>query len=384
MFGRESSTTGDKGLLNDILEKIETPTIWITNTCAQELDPSNRRRFDYAIKFEPLTREQRVQIWRNASKKAEVACLLTDKDIVRFSTDYPVNAGIVARALQNLKRVGAKKSEAASVLTALLDRQCELSGTDRTQERVLEPAKGYSTEGLNIKTSIPLAKVEESVRRFLDASIRKADPDAPRMNILLTGAPGSGKTEFVKHLASKLGRPLLMRRASDLKSKWVGETEQNIAAAFREAREKRAILFFDEVDTFLDSRESVQQGHEKSMVNEVLQQMESFGGVFVGTTNFKDMLDPAVARRFTFKVELDYLDVDGRCVFWKRFFGSEPRGKIRNRLNGLDRLTPGDFRTVRQELYYLGDDVSDDDRLDALEAELSAKTGQLRHIGFIE
>ena len=384
MFGRESSTTGDKGLLNDILEKIETPTIWITNTCAEELDPSNRRRFDYAIKFEPLTREQRVQIWRNASKKAGVARLLEDKDIERFSTDYPVNAGIVARALQNLKRVGAKKSEAASVLTALLDRQCELSGTDRTQERVLEPAKGYSTEGLNIKTSIPLAKVEESVRRFLDASTRKADPDAPRMNILLTGAPGSGKTEFVKHLASKLGRPLLMRRASDLKSKWVGETEQNIAAAFREAREKRAILFFDEVDTFLDSRESVQQGHEKSMVNEVLQQMESFGGVFVGTTNFKDMLDPAVARRFTFKVELDYLDAEGRCVFWKRFFGSEPRGRIRSRLNGLDRLTPGDFRTVRQELYYLGDDVSDDDRLDALEAELSAKTGLTRRIGFSE
>ena len=384
LFGRESSTTGDKGLLNDILEKIETPTIWITNTSAEELDPSNRRRFDYAIKFDPLTREQRLLIWRNASKKAGVARLLDDKDIERFSKDYPVNAGVVARALQNLKRIGAKKKEAVSVLTRLLDRQCELSGTDGTVERVLEPAKGYSTEGLNIKTSIPLVKVEESVRRFLDDATRKADPDAPRMNILLTGAPGSGKSEFVKHLASTLGRPLLMRRASDLKSKWVGETEQNIAAAFREAREKGAILFFDEVDTFLDSRESVQQGHEKSMVNEVLQQMESFGGVFVGTTNFKDMLDPAVARRFTFKVELDYLDAEGRCVFWKRFFGSEPRGRIRSRLNGLDRLTPGDFRTVRQELYYLGDDVSDDDRLDALEAELSAKTGVARRIGFSE
>ena len=205
-----------------------------------------------------------------------------------------------------------------------------------------------------------------------------------KVNILLTGAPGSGKTEFVKYLASTLGRPLLMRRASDLKSKWVGETEQNIAAAFREAHEKRAILFFDEVDTFLDSREAVQQGHEKSMVNEVLQQMESFGGVFVGTTNFKDMLDPAVARRFTFKVELDYLDVDGRCVFWRRFFGSDPTGRIRRRLDCLDRLTPGDFRTVRQELYYLGDDVSDDDRLNALEAELSAKTGLTRRIGFSE
>ena len=382
MFGRESSTTGDKGLLNDILEKIETPTIWITNTSAAELDASNRRRFDYAIRFEPLTEAQRLQIWRNAAERAGVAGLLSAKELERLSKDYPVNAGVVARALENLGRIGAGKGEAVQVLNRLLDRQCELSGTDRTSEEALKPAKGYSTEGLNIKSSIPLEKVEKAVRRFLDDSTRKTDSDAPRMNILLTGAPGSGKTEFVKHLAATLGRPLLMRRASDLKSKWVGETEQNIAAAFREAREKRAILFFDEVDTFLDSRESVQQGHAKSMINEVLQQMESFGGVFVGTTNFKDMLDPAVARRFTFKVELDYLDSDGKCVFWKRFFGSEPRGRIRSRLNGLDRLTPGDFRTVRQELYYLGDDVSDDDRLDALEAELSAKTGVARRIGF--
>ena len=238
MFGRESSTTGDKGLLNDILEKIETPTIWITNTSAAELDASNRRRFDYAIRFEPLTEAQRLQIWRNAAERAGVAGLLEAKDLERLSKDYPVNAGVVARALENLGRIGAEKDEAAQVLNRLLDRQCELSGTDRTGEEALKPAKGYSTEGLNIKSSIPLEKVEKAVRRFLDDSTRRADADAPRMNILLTGAPGSGKTEFVKYLAATLGCPLQMRRASDLKSKWVGETEQNIAEAFREAREK--------------------------------------------------------------------------------------------------------------------------------------------------
>ena len=384
MFGRESSTTGDKGLLNDILEKIETPTIWITNTSAAELDASNRRRFDYAIRFDPLTAAQRLQIWRNAAERAGVAGLLEAKELERLSKEYPVNAGVVARALENLGRIGAEKGEAVQVLNRLLDRQCELSGTDRTAEEALKPAKGYSTEGLNIKSSIPLEKVEKAARRFLDDSTRKADADAPRMNILLTGAPGSGKTEFVKYLAATLGRPLLMRRASDLKSKWVGETEQNIAEAFREAREKKAILFFDEVDTFLDSRESVQQGHEKSMINEVLQQMESFGGVFIGTTNFKDMLDPAVARRFTFKVEFDYLDREGRRVFWRRYFGKTPSVAVRRRLDNLDRLTPGDFRTVRQELYYLGDDVGDADRLDALESELAAKTGLTRRIGFSE
>lgn len=382
LLGGLSTTTGDKGLLNDLLDRIETPTVWITNTDAAELDSSNRRRFDYAIRFDPLTREQRLQIWRNAVSRTDFSERLEETDLQRLSDDYPVSAGVIARALENVKRMDATKEETVTALRCLLDRQCELSGTPPASEAALLPTKGYSIEGLNIRSSIPLAKVETAVRRFLDDSTRAADLDAPRMNILLSGVPGSGKTEFVKHLAASLGRPLLMRRASDLKSKWVGETERNIAAAFRMARAKRAILFLDEIDTFLDDREAVGAGHEKSMVNEVLQQMEAFGGVFVGTTNFSDRLDPAVARRFTFKVELDYLDQDGVRLFWRRYFGTEPGEEVCRRLARMDRLTPGDFRTVRQELYYLGGDVDDDDRLEALASELAAKTKRSRPIGF--
>lgn len=381
LFGRESSTTGDKGLLNDILDRIETPIIWIANTRAEELDLSSRRRFDYAIRFEPLSREQRRQIWENAAEKANVTMLLKKDELHRLADEYPVNTGIVARALGNLGRLGVEKDSASSVLSRLLDQQCELSGVDPSAEKMTLPTNDYSIEGVNIKSSISLDRIEKSVRRFLDGACRRTDPDAPRMNILLTGVPGSGKTEFVKHLAAEMERPLLMLRASDLKSKWSGETEQNIAAAFRDARKKSAILFFDEVDTFLDDRRSVAQGHEKAMVNEMLQQMESFGGVFIGATNFKESLDPAVARRFTFKIEFDYLNRDGRRTFWKRSFGVDPTEEVCARLDSMSQLTPGDFRTVRQELYYLGEEVTDQNRLNALEQEVAAKSG-LRQIGF--
>ena len=383
MFGRSSSVTGDKGLLNDILERIETPTIWITNTPAEELDLSNRRRFDYSIRFDPLTTEQREQIWKNAASKAGISGKLSARDVKRLAVDYPVNAGIVARALENVARVKASKKEAVGILRQLLDRQCELSGVDCEPAHQLVPTCDYSLEGMNIKTSIPLEKVVCAADRFLNTDASKMDRDAPRMNILLSGVPGSGKTEFVKYLSAQLHRPLIMRRPSDLKSKWVGETEQNIAAAFREAREKNAILFFDEVDTFLDNREALSQGHEKSMVNEVLQQMENFGGVFVGTTNFVGMLDPAVARRFTFKIELDYLTLSGKRHFFKKFFGTRLTPEDEAALDRIERLTPGDFRTVRQELYYLGDDVSNTDRLAALEAEVCAKSAdKCATIGF--
>ena len=383
MFGHSSSVTGDKGLVNDILENAGTPTIWITNTSAEELDLSNRRRFDYSIHFEPLSKEQRVGIWKNAAAKAGIARLLTKKDIAYLVGRYPVSTGIVARAFENVSRLGISRSECRKMVEALLDRQCELSGVDAHADEVVRVAEDYSLEGLNIKSKVPLDKVVHAAKRFLDAETKKNDRDAPRMNILLSGVPGSGKTEFVKYLASRLGRPLCMRKPSDLKSKWVGETEQRIAAAFREARDKGSVLFFDEVDSFLDNRESLSQGHEKSMVNEVLQQMESFGGVFVGTTNYAGLLDPAVARRFTFKLELDYLTSAGKLHFFKKFFGAELSPDEANALDRIECLTPGDFRTVRQELYYLGEDVSNADRIAALEAEVLAKsTGKSARIGF--
>ena len=383
MFGRASAVTGDKGLLNDILEKNKVPTIWITNTSADELDLSNRRRFDYSIRFDPLTMEQRVGIWRNAAAKAGLAKVLTKKDIVGLVGRYPVNTGIVARAFENAARICASRSECRKMVETLLDRQCELSGLENRTSEADGVSKDYSLEGLNIKSNMALDKVIRAARRFLDSKTRKDDRDAPRMNILLSGVPGSGKTEFVKYLASQLDRPLCVRKPSDLKSKWVGETERSIAAAFREARDRQAVLFFDEVDSFLDNREALTQGHEKSMVNEVLQQMECFGGVFVGTTNFAGMLDPAVARRFTFKIELDYLTSAGKRHFFTKFFDVELSSEDELALDGIECLTPGDFRTVRQELYYLGDDVSNADRIAALREEVRARIdGKSEKIGF--
>ena len=383
LFGRAGFGLGDKGLLNDVLEKNKMPTVWIANTDADDLDLSNRRRFDYSILFRPLTKEQRVGIWRNAAAKAGVPNLLTEDEIDSLIDRYPVSTGIVARALENVAGIDATAAECKDLLEAILDRQRELSGAEERGQDLPKVAKDYSLEGLNVKSPVALDRVIAAARRFLDDETARNDRDAPRLNILLTGAPGSGKTEFVKYLAAQLDRPLCMRRASDLKSMWVGRTEKNIATAFREARDRKAILFFDEVDTFLDSRESLHQGHEKSMVNEVLQQMESFGGIFVGTTNFAGMLDPAVARRFTFKIELGELTAAGKRHFFQQFFGaalSEADAAVLDRLDGL---TPGDFRTVRQELYYLGDEVGNAERLSALAAEVRAKSvGRPGHVGF--
>lgn len=241
-------------------------------------------------------------------------------------------------------------------------------------------AAAYSLSGLNIEGKIPLEQIVKAVKRF--RSNDRAAVDAPRLNILLSGAPGSGKTAFAKHLAAEVGAPLRTIRASQIISKWVGETEKQLAGAFDEARANGEILFIDECDSFLQPREGSDHAWEVTQVNELLQQMENFDGVMIAATNFSDRLDKAVLRRFTYKLKLDYLTNDGKRIFFDRYFKTPLTEDETARLDSIAKLTPGDFRTVREELYYLDDRQTNDARLSALEAESEAKGKETARIGF--
>ena len=243
------------------------------------------------------------------------------------------------------------------------------------------PRSTYSLEGLNLEGKIPLEKIIAAVKKFRSGEAR-ADVEKPRLSILLSGAPGSGKTAFAKYLAQEVGAPLRTVRASDLLSKWVGETEKKLAEIFSDAKEKGEILFLDECDSFLQSREGADHGWEVTQVNELLQQMEEFGGVMIAATNFSDRLDKAVMRRFTYKLKLDFLTDDGKAIFFDRYFKTPLTEEEKTRLNAISKLTPGDFRTVKEELFYLEDKQSNDARLTALEAEAEAKGKERGKIGF--
>lgn len=103
--------------------------------------------------------------------------------------------------------------------------------------------------------------------------------------LCLYGPPGTGKTAFAHYLAKQLAKPLIIKRASDLLSPYIGETEMAVAAAFNQATKQQAILLIDEVDSFLQDRSKARQSWEVSMVNELLTQLEAFDGVFIASTN---------------------------------------------------------------------------------------------------
>ena len=154
----------------------------------------------------------------------------------------------------------------------------------------------FNAEWQNIKGDIELEKIVAAVRKFQSEPAGNS-PDRPRMNLLLSGPPGTGKTEFVKHLGSVLGTKVSVKMGSDLLSMYVGGTEHNIKAAFAQA--EAAILFLDEIDGLVQSRERANRSWEVTQVNELLHQMENFNGIMIGATNFVQNLDPAIMRRFS-------------------------------------------------------------------------------------
>jgi cell division protease FtsH len=138
--------------------------------------------------------------------------------------------------------------------------------------------------------------------------------------MIFWGPPGTGKTLFAKAMATALGAALTVVSGPELKSRWVGESEENLRQIFHRARQSApSVIVFDELDSFASARGTYTgSGVEHSMVNQLLTEMDGFHReelVFVvGTTNFVEILDPALLRpgRFEFHLYIPYPDAGDR------------------------------------------------------------------------
>jgi cell division protease FtsH len=152
-----------------------------------------------------------------------------------------------------------------------------------------------------------------------EEQIRSIEDLIPK-GMIFWGPPGTGKTLFAKAMASEIGAAVTIVSGPELKSKWVGESEEALRQVFHKARQSApSIIVFDELDSFASARGTYTgSGVEHSMVNQLLTEMDGFHReemVFVvGTTNFVEILDPALLRpgRFEFHLHIPYPDSDAR------------------------------------------------------------------------
>ncbi|WP_240906054.1 ATP-binding protein [Thiorhodococcus mannitoliphagus] len=131
---------------------------------------------------------------------------------------------------------------------------------------------------------------------FSHSVIVRACKRSGRCNLCFYGPSGTGKTAFAEVLAEALDRELVARQVSELLSPYVGETEQNLTRIFREVDSSQTVLPLDEVDSFLADRRQAQRSWERTQVNELLQQMARFPGIFIPATNLMSGIDAAALR----------------------------------------------------------------------------------------
>ncbi|MBV2209611.1 MAG: ATP-binding protein [Thermomonas sp.] len=368
-FGRKSTAQVRKAWINRMLEENPVPTLWLSNSI-HCLDPAFIRRFDMVFELPVPPKKQRERILQescgdllDASRISRIA------EAETLAPAVVVKAGAVVRTIQ--EELG--ESNAAAAFERLISNTLE--------------AQGHRPLAQNAPNRLPEVYDPGFIHADADLAI-VADglQSAKSGRLCLYGPPGTGKTAYGRWVAEQLGVPLLVKRASDLMSPYIGENERNIARAFREAQIDGAVLLMDEVDSFLQDRRSAQRGWEVSLVNEMLTQMESFPGVFIASTNLMDGLDQAALRRFDLKVKFDFLRPDQAWELLRRHCAAlglaTPAAEVQARISRLQRLTPGDFAAVlRQHRFRPLENASA--LVSALESECMVKEGAKRPIGFI-
>jgi hypothetical protein len=145
----------------------------------------------------------------------------------------------------------------------------------------------------------------------------------PGFRVLFSGPPGTGKTLTAALLGKWAGMDVYRIDLSMVVSKYIGETEKNLASVFDMAENRNWILFFDEADALFGKRTNVSDAHDRHANQEVsylLQRIEDYNGLIVLATNFKNNVDEAFARRFQVMIDFKKPDEHQRLQLWKNAF----------------------------------------------------------------
>lgn len=368
----QEERASDRGLLSSGIR-----CIWISEK-PQFLSEQNLGKFIFHCEVRPGSR---------ADRRARV------KDVVKEFELSPE----VEHQLSKYSLLGEQSIRQAATLTELLTEASVpgISDDQESRERTLlravhqsqrilgreqtedlrESVTAYSLENLNLSG------------RFTPEQIVAALKKRPKGTIALYGLPGAGKTQLMEFLAVELDMPLLSKRASDLLSKWVGESEGNIAAMFAEAEAEGAILGLDECDSFMRDRAHARAEWSVSQTNEILQHMERFDGIFIAATNLFQDIDAAALRRFTFKLEFKALRPEQAWSMFCKESGFDENAdpklteELKGRLETIPDLAPGDFATVKRQTIILDEELDPEEWIVQLAEEAKAKMAGLKSHG---
>lgn len=329
----EKGTFKNKALNIEMLQNNAVPTIWIVDNIHNVIDDSIVVIFKFRIdanKFNVANNNSKLILDKICGNKLNKDTLQLVKQSPNITPDIIYRADEISSAVE-----GDFSNNFIVVVNNILKAQ----GHNEIDEKELDKYKGYSINFINVDCDI--------------STITDGLANNPNARICFYGLSGTGKSAFAQYIARTLGLPCLIKSSSDLIDSKVGSTEKNIAKAFKKAINKKAILVFDEVDSFLyDRQRFAKYTWESSAVNEMLVQMEKFSGIFIATTNLIDDIDRAALRRFDLKVEFKALKPAQSIELFKQecnMLGFKYESSIIEKISTLTNLTPGDFAAVKRQ-----------------------------------
>lgn len=369
-FFRPRRAPAGKMFINRMLESNPIPTLWISNE-VEHIDKAYRRRFDFSF----VMGIPPIAVRRDILAKYLHGYRISKETIKYLSQQEELSPAQIEKAAKILKLSWKKVSDREASLLQVIENSMALLEQPKNEKQGSLADGCYQLDYLN-----PNFDIQQLV-----AQLKRAPKSVGAL--CFYGAPGTGKTALAHYLAQEIELPLHVRRASDILSPYVGDTEKAIGHMFSAARQEGAILLLDEADSFLSERKSAKNSWEITAVNEMLTQMERFDGLFICSTNLMQHLDEASLRRFSLKIRFGYMKPEQR---WRLFldqakkFPSSREAAYRSSLNQLNNLTPGDFATVRRQTKLLGVTLTADELLKRLIQESKSKSDSgNRPIGFI-
>ena len=304
----------------------------MTTNLAPKIDFAMARRIQYRLDFEPPTAVMREQIWE--VHLPPDAPLASDIHIPTLASTYEFTGATIRNTvLLALANLASEPGDPTLDMQRLRE-AAEMQLNARFDDLAVRGA--HAAIGLD-RLVLPEREMSE-LREVLSAcrhheavlnlwGFARRLPTGRGICAMFDGPPGTGKTFTAEILASELRLPLYRVHIPQIVSKWVGETERNIAEIFVRARAARAMLLFDEADSLFGRRtqnaQTANDRYANMEVNLILQEIERYDGITILTTNLFGNLDDALQRRIQFRVTFPFPEAAERGRIWEAMMPPE-------------------------------------------------------------
>jgi hypothetical protein len=277
----------------------------------------------YIVDVRSPSRPQRSEVWRGALANAGLDLTVAPSLAARFQFTEGDIANVLERATLDAEWDGRP-----------LGSDDVWYAARRQPEHALGKLAALVTPTFTLEDLVLTEKAQSLLAELVahvalqhvvldEWGFRRRLPRGQGVAALFAGPPGTGKTMAAEAIANELRQDLYRIDLSAVVSKYIGETEKNLASAFEEAERAGAVLFFDEADSLFGKRTEVHDAHDRYAnleINYLLQRVETFTGLVILASNRQSDLDEAFLRRLRFTVKFELPDEDQRRELWRRSF----------------------------------------------------------------